>query len=104
MIRRRRLRSAAPCRFIAGVPGVLDNYGLVLVLFQKNSPVGFGPSRRPPGKAANVLNERKESSKMARDGLQDGQDGLQYVSKTAKMASKTAQMAAKTAQDAPKTA
>ena len=48
MIRRRRLRSAAPCRFIAGVPGVLDPFGFGFDSFSKKElPLALRPV--PPG-------------------------------------------------------
>ena len=63
--------------------------------FQKNSPVGSGPSRRPPGRPANVLSSPISCPRRLQDGLQD-------ASKTARMASKTAKMALRCLQDGPR--
>eukprot|EP00959_Pyramimonas_sp_CCMP1952_P454897 9470696-Pyramimonas_sp.AAC.1 len=47
VIRRRRLRSAAPCWLATGVPGVLNPIALGCGSFsQRTLPWGFGPSRR----------------------------------------------------------
>eukprot|EP00959_Pyramimonas_sp_CCMP1952_P054098 1131470-Pyramimonas_sp.AAC.1 len=67
MIHRTRLRSAAPCRFIAGVPGVLNYFGFGFDYFSKARKDCQGPQsgKHPP-----------RWPKMAQDGLQDGlQDG-----------------------------